>query len=258
VIDIHAHILPGLDDGPKTMDESLEMCRIAHKEGVHTIVATPHTLDGLYVNDKATIRNGVDALNAALAGEAIPIRILPGAEVHACIELADLYERGEIQTLNDSSYILVEFPNFGIPDGFDEVFFRLKMRGARIIIAHPERNMAILRNPELLAEYISQGALAQLTTGSLTGRFGSKVGKFAQHLLRHRLAHVLSSDAHSVRNRPPHFSNALRTAATILENREEAMGMALETPTSIVNDMEPPCVTPVPLPKKRRFFGLYA
>lgn len=240
MIDIHSHILPGVDDGPADMAESLEMCRRAAKEGITTMVATPHCFDGIYVISRDGVAERVAELNARLAAEGIPVAVLSGAENHACLELPRLFQEGRLSTLNNACYVLVEFPVFGIPPGFDALFFELRLLGARIVIAHPERYHAVQRNPEALRPLVDLGALVQITASSLTGQFGHPARKCAQALLRQGLVHVLASDAHSAEGRPPELLKAVSAAAALLQSEEAACRLVRDNPVAILLGEELP------------------
>src|SRR4030043_1317964 len=218
MIDIHSHLLPKLDDGAKTIEESIQMCGISYQDGIRTIVATPHILPGIYGNDRSTILTKLQELNNALTECGVrsadcgiknldnkisyhldsEFRILPGADVHFSSDLLQRCERGEIVTVNDQGrYLMVEFTFQGIPYQAEEVLFQLLTKGIIPIISHPERNMEIGQRPKRYYEMIRMGCLGQVTAMSLTGGFGSGVKGIAETLLLKRLIHMIASDAHT-------------------------------------------------------------
>ena len=201
MIDIHSHILPGVDDGAKSLDDSLAMARLAVAEGIDTIIATPHHKNGVYENTKSTLVSGVEQLNDQLQIERIPLTVLPGQEVRVYGELLNDLEQGHIQTVNHSSYLLIEFPSNHIPRYANTLFFELQQKGINPILVHPERNMEIVENPNLLYEFVQNGIAAQLTSGSLTGKFGKKIKKVSNDLIASNLVHFIASDAHNVNSR---------------------------------------------------------
>ena len=194
MIDLHAHILPSLDDGAETLDESIEMCWLSYQDGIRTIVATPHILKGIYPNNRSTILAKVQELNEAIKKLRVqssefrsqilthqPIhscrtdsfKILPGADVHFSLDMLQLCENGEIVTVNDNGrYLMVEFDFQGIPYHAEDVLFQMIMHGIIPIITHPERNLEIARSPNRYYEIIKMGCLGQVTAMSLTGGFG--------------------------------------------------------------------------------------
>ena len=246
MIDIHTHILSGLDDGARDLDESLKMCHLSYRDGIKTVVATPHTLNGVYQNDRSTILQKVQELNEALHS-ALSLSILPGADVHFCSDLVHRFEQGEIETVNDKGrYMMIEFPSQGVPSRAEEVLFQLLAKRIIPIITHPERNVEFLQRPHRYYGMIRMGCLGQVTAMSLTGEFGSLVKRVAERLLRNRLIHIIASDAHSSNGRPPILSRGLNVAATIV-GKEEARRMVTEYPQSILEGRRPDIPEPIPL-----------
>ncbi len=211
MIDLHCHILPGLDDGASDLEEALEMCRIASSDGIRTIVATPHMLNGMFAVDTGAVHRGVADLREALKGEGIPIEILPGADVHLDLSLPERAAEGEVVTVaGRGRHLLLELPQDIVPREVGEVIFRLQLKGITPIITHPERNVEIQQHPGLLNRLIEQGSLTQITAGSLTGAFGSRVRECALKLLHARAVHVVATDAHNTGRRSPRLSEARR------------------------------------------------
>ena len=257
MIDLHAHILPRLDDGAESLEESVEMCRISYEDGVRTIVATPHILDGVYNNNRSTILAKTRELNEALAkfghskfrtsNSERPLVILPGADVHFSPNLPRLCESGEIVTVNDEGrYLMLEFDFMTLPYQGEEVLFQLIARGITPVITHPERTLEIARAPKRYYEMIKMGCLGQVTAMSLTGGFGSEVKRVAERLLSHRLVHIIASDTHSVHRRPPLLSPALKEAEKMV-GREEARRMVTEYPRALLEGRRPDIPEPIPI-----------
>lgn len=251
MIDLHCHILPGLDDGPGSMEEALEMCRLSYQDGVRTIVATPHILNGVYSNPPEKILEGVRAINSLLTTpsheeSSLRITILPGADVHFTEGLLRDLEEGRILTVADGGrFIFIEFPFQGIPFNAEEILFRLLSHGITPIITHPERNLDISKNPKRYYEMIRMGCLGQVTAMSLTGEFGREVREMAERLLKSRWIHFIASDAHSPHRRPPLLSRGLKRAEKIL-GREEAFRMVTEYPQAILEGKRPEVAEPLP------------
>ncbi|GBF73581.1 hypothetical protein PA598K_01883 [Paenibacillus sp. 598K] len=201
MIDIHTHILPGIDDGAADWEASLALARAAAAEGITTIVATPHHASSSWRNPASVVRPLVDELQTRLDAERIPLRILPGQEIRVHGDLLDAWERGELLTLGDSSYILVEMPFTEIPAGMADLLHELRVMGLRPIIPHPERSAPIMKQPQRLAELVEAGAYSQVTAASLLGGFGKRCQESAWTLCRQGLVHLVSSDAHHAERR---------------------------------------------------------
>ena len=249
MIDLHCHILPGVDDGPESVDESLAMARRAVEDGIYTIVATPHTLNGIYINAIKEVTSRVATLQETMLKNRIGLRLYAGADVHLCPHMMELIQRGEAGTINDAmKFILVELPSQTIPRGIENEIFSLKINGITPIITHPERNTTIQHDLETLYELIRIGAMSQIEAMSITGDFGGAALGCAERLLTYRLAHVIASDAHSVERRPPILSRAVEAAAEIMGNYEDAERMVTDIPSAILSGDIPE----VPEPKRAR------
>ncbi len=238
MIDIHAHILPSLDDGPETIEESVELCKVAANDGIKTIVATPHTRDGVYEAEGDEILKTVYALNLKLKDNEIDVEILPGAEIHIHEGLVEGIKSGKVLTINNGGkFILFELPFVFIPLGTDTFIFNLKSNGIVPIIAHAERITAFQRNPELVDQLVKIGARVQVNAHGLTKRANPRERKCAEWLLQNRLVHFIASDTHSLRGRPPILSKALKNAARIV-GEEEARALVCHNPEQIINGLD--------------------
>lgn len=244
MIDIHAHILPGLDDGPATEDEAIEMCRVAAADGISVLAATPHLFSGWPAVTRELIQTGVVSLRRRLNHEGITLHILAGAEVYADADLLNNVHSGLAMTLADGKYMLIEMSQDVLPPGIADVLFELHLTGICPVITHPERNRAIQSEPELLLPFIEAGNVVQITAGSLTGEFGREAEKSARDLVLRRMAHVMASDAHSARRRPPRMSDA-RRIATEIGGAAQAQEMFEKVPAAIITGEDFPIPTPV-------------
>ncbi|MGG1572228.1 tyrosine-protein phosphatase [Fictibacillus sp. NRS-1165] len=199
MIDIHSHILPGIDDGAPNIEVSLEMARCALDQGITYVIATPHHRNGMYENEKSFILEQVEQLNNRLMEEGLPLTVLPGQELRIQYEIPQNLE--QLLSLNHTKYMFIEFSFTRVPNYSHELFHEMLVKGFVPVIVHPERNTELQENPELLYEFVQQGALTQVTAGSVLGYFGKKCKSFSQELISHGLTHFISSDAHNVSTR---------------------------------------------------------
>ncbi|MCZ6777870.1 MAG: hypothetical protein O7F16_02785 [Acidobacteria bacterium] len=234
MIDLHTHPIPGIDDGVRDEDEALELCRIAVREGITTLVATPHMRTDLFPNDRDGILKGVERLRALLRREEIDLQIAPGAEVYLEPDLIDRMRAGHTLTLNDGgAYLLLELPARHLPAGVDDVIYRLRLAGVTPVIAHPERLLPLQEDPERFARLVELGALGQLTAGSLLGQFGSTALRISRLFLERGLVQVLASDAHNSANRAPLLREALAQAEALI-GKEAAQRSVHDVPRAIL------------------------
>lgn len=208
MIDIHAHLLPQIDDGPTTWEESLEMARQAFDDGTTELVVTHHILSNRDFNLEVEILEKFEEMKRQLRAAKIGLKLYLGSEIFYQHDL-DLSAR--IATMNDTGrYFLVEFPMQGIPRGVGERFFEMALDGKIPIIAHPERNLGFLRNPDRAFDFVQRGALLQMNAGSLTGRYGEGVKGLATALMNSQLVHFVGSDGHNTGRRSMHMGETYR------------------------------------------------
>lgn len=201
MIDLHCHILPGIDDGARDVSESIKMAKNAVEQGIRTIVATPHHLNNRYENSKKTIIDKVRELNKILIEEKIDLNILPGQETRIYGEMVEGYEIGEILPIDHTQYVLVEFSSSHVPRYTEKLFYDLQTKGLIPVIVHPERNQEIIERPEILYQLVEKGALTQVTAASVCGDFGKKIKNFTLQLIEANLTHFIASDAHNTSSR---------------------------------------------------------
>jgi len=210
VIDLHCHVLPGIDDGPATVEGSLALARAAVAAGMRTLVATPH-VSPRYPNDAATIAGVLGEVSVRLGEEDIPLELRAGAEIAmtrlAEMEPAELFGLG----LGGGPWLLIEPPFAAAAAGLDTIVRDLLRRGHRVVLAHPERCPAFQRDPAMLKALVDEGVLASITAGSLVGSFGGDVRRFALGLLEEDLVHNVASDAHDHLRRPPGVAEEIRS-----------------------------------------------
>ncbi|MDQ0232745.1 tyrosine-protein phosphatase [Metabacillus malikii] len=209
MIDIHSHILPGIDDGAQTVEDSINMAKLAVEEGITKIIATPHHQNGKYNNKKHDIISRVSDLNQILQNEKIPLEVLPGQETRIYGEMTDDIDKGEILPLNHTNYLFIELPSGHIPRYTEQLLFDIQLKGFTPIIVHPERNSGVMENPDKLLHLVKKGALTQVTAGSVTGYFGKKIQRLSKQLIEANMTHFISSDAHNVTNRSFHIRESI-------------------------------------------------
>jgi protein-tyrosine phosphatase len=212
VIDLHCHILPGIDDGPATIEAALDMARVAVAGGTRVMVATSH-VSPRYPNDARTVAAGVAAVNARLAAAEIPLEVRPGGEI--AISQIDELPPGELSALRlgGGPWLLVESPFTLVVDSIPALLGLLQSAGHRIVLAHPERCPGFHRRPDLLRALVAdQGVLTSVTAGSLVGQFGREVERFALAMARAGLIHNVASDAHDAERRPPGLAEPVARA----------------------------------------------
>ncbi len=251
MIDLHTHILPGVDDGVKTMDDAVEFARVAAADGVSTIVATPHYRDGFFLNARPEVLAGVEALNGRLRAEKIPIVVLPGAEVHISADLVARVKAGHAPTLADNGRtVLFELSMSQYPLDLENFVFQMRLAGLQILFAHPERIRYFQDDLRRYEAVVRLGAFGQITTGSVTGVFGEDVAQFSEELARKRLVHVVASDGHNTRGRPPVLSSSMARLCSWLGD-DLARRMADEFPRAFIEGRDPD-LPPAPQPAAGR------
>jgi len=232
VVDIHSHILPQIDDGPKSWDVCVAMCQAAAADGITHMVATPHANDRYAFDREYT--EGLVAQLRQLAGNTLKISL--GCDFHLSYDnLQDALAHPARYTIEGTRYMLVEFSNYGIPQQIMDSLLRLGDCGLTPIITHPERNPFLRENLPRVAEWAQQGCVIQMTGSALTGAWGERTHRAALWLLEHQAVHVLATDAHDMEDRPPVLSRA-RDAAAEICGAEIAQALVEANPQAIVNN----------------------
>ena len=235
MIDLHCHVLCGIDDGPDTLDGSVALARAAYAAGIETLVATPH-VSSHWPNSARVIGEGLSVLQARLAEERVPVAVRPGGEIDV-VRAADLTEE-ELRALRlgGGEWLLVECPlRQSAADAFELIVRALQSRGHRVVLAHPERSPLMRRRPRLLASLVEDGMLSSITAGSLAGRFGTEIREVAIGLLEAGLAHNVTSDAHNAMQRPPGLRDEILGVADELPGIEEQLDwLTLDVPAAVL------------------------
>jgi protein-tyrosine phosphatase len=245
MFDLHCHLLPGIDDGSPDLATSLEMARIAHADGIRTVACTPHIYPGMYDNDAPGIRSAIAALQAELDAAGIGLRLVEGADVHLDTDLAGAIRGGRVPTLAGSRYLLLEPPHHVAPPGFEQQVFALMAAGITPVITHPERLSWVEDHYDLFLRLVDRGVWMQITAGALTGRHGRRPKYWGDRFVGEGKAHVLATDAHDTRRRPPLLAEA-REAAAALVGAEEADHLVVTRPAGIVRNDAPRDLPPLP------------
>lgn len=262
MIDIHSHILPGLDDGAKDITDTLHIVRQLHDSGFKTLIATPHVLEGRDFLSVAEILAVTAEVREQVAEAGIPVEILPGAENYIFPDMAKWAHEGRLLTLgNLGKYLLVELPMNEIPHYTDQVFFELQVKGLIPVLAHPERYRGLLEEPERLIDWANKGIHFQLDLRSLSGHYGPQPKRLAELILQSDLIHFVGSDAHRVSRSEATYREALRSVEErVGESRFQEL--ALINPQRMLEGKSLPrereyCLKETGMKKKRGFWSLF-
>jgi protein-tyrosine phosphatase len=246
LIDLHCHLLPGIDDGAKDLETALAMARVAVADGIRIVACTPHILPGMYPNTGRAIRAAILRLQVELDRAGIPLCLVAGADVHAVPHLLAGLRSGDILPLGSSRYFLLEPPQDILPPRFESFVEGLIAAGTVPIITHPERLGWMDSRYELLLRAVEMGAWTQVTAGSILGKFGRRAQRWAMRMLEDGLVHIVASDAHDPAIRAPQLSDAV----DVLERRfgrQAAMDLVVTRPAGILRDARP---DELPLPNR--------
>jgi|SRR5690625_945198 len=254
MIDIHCHILPGIDDGAQTEADSIRMAKAAVEEGIHTIIATPHHKNGQFDNNRTSIIQYTEILNHLLVNEGIPLTVVPGQETRINGDMIQDLQDGELLPLNDTKYVFVEFSSGHVPHFSKPLMYDIQVAGYTPIIVHPERNRELIENPAKLYEFVRNGALTQVTAGSVIGKFGKNIRKFTHQLIDHSLTHFIASDAHNTTSRAFWLNDAYQEVKKEFGN--DYFYMFMENNHLLLDNLNVIRLEPSRI-KKKKFFGLF-
>lgn len=238
MIDLHCHMLPGIDDGAPDLETALQMARVAVADGIKLTACTPHIFPGLYENTGPQIRQAVAALQQELDDAGINLVLTTGADVQLCPDLVAGLRSGRILPLGASRYFLFEPPHHTAPPRIEDQVFAAMAAGYHPIITHPERLHWIESHYETMKRMAHAGAWMQLTSGSVTGRFGKRPQYWSERMLDEGLVHILATDAHNLRNRAPLLSPARDAVAARLGD-QAAIDMVVTRPRAVLEDVAP-------------------
>ena len=252
LVDIHCHILPGIDDGSKDWETSIKLARDAVKDGVTHAVCTPHTLNGKYLNHKDDVIRLTENFQDMLDEAKIPLTVFPGQEVRISGDLPDALDNDDILFLDEEGqYMLLEFPSDDVPTYAKDMIFSIQQRGITPIVVHPERNKKILEEPTILQGLIEQGCLVQITASSYTGIFGKKIEEMSRKLIAAGQGCTFASDAHDLPRRQYQLSEAYKKMSQ--EFSQDLAQQWQDNARSIING-DPVQMDWHPLKQKKRFW----
>ena len=237
MIDVHCHILPEIDDGAKNIEESIMMAKIASEEGIKTIIATPHYIEGEYFREKFFNKEVLKQLNSEIKLRNIDLEVLLGNEVFISPNIFNLLDNDKIAKLNNSKYMLIELPYWEIPFYTEKILYNLKLRGITPILAHPERNHKIIDNPNVLYNFIKQGVLAQMNINSIMDNESKVIRKTSEILLAHNMIHFIATDAHSYKFRTPRVKDKLVALYKIIGS-ENTYKLTYDNPKFVIEDRD--------------------
>lgn len=238
MIDLHTHLLPGIDDGSPDLAVSLEMARIAVADGIRIMACTPHITPGVFENEGPAIRQAVEELAASLLDHDIDLYLVSGADVHIAPRLVEGMRSGRVPTIADSRYFLLEPPHHVVPPRMEELIAECCAAGYVPVLTHPERLTWIETHYSYIKRMVSAGAWIQLTAGSITGKFGSQPRYWSERMLDDGIVHLIASDAHNTGRRRPTMSKA-RDAVTARLGEAEADHLCTTRPLGIVKNRAP-------------------
>jgi protein-tyrosine phosphatase len=249
LIDLHSHILPGVDDGAIDLEQALSIARMARDDGIEVMACTPHFMPGLYDNQAADIRVRVAELNQCLIEENIDLALVVGGDAHVRPDFIDCLRKNEILRLHDSRYVLFEPSHVTMPPRLEDLLFNVLMAGYVPILTHPERFRWIEGNYDVFQRLVESGVWMQITAGSLTGRFGKRPHYWAEKMLSEGLVHILATDAHNSTSRPPLMREAFEVAVQQV-GIDEARNLVLTRPQAVLEDAPPDQVVGLPRPHR--------
>jgi protein-tyrosine phosphatase len=245
MIDLHCHILPGIDDGACDVSIALQMAQAFVADGVQVVACTPHILPGLYHNTGPQIRLATEQLQQTIDQHGIPLRLVTGADVHIVPDFVAGLKAGRLLSLADSRYVLVEPPHHVAPVRLEELFFNLLVAGFVPILTHPERLTWLKAHYPTVQRLVQAGVWMQITAGSLTGSFGRTAQYWAERMLDEGAVHILATDAHDVQRRPPLLGKGRELAAKRV-GEAEAEHLVQTRPLGILQNVLP---SSLPLPR---------
>lgn len=253
MVDLHCHLLPGIDDGSKNMKISLRLAKEATKNGITHALLTPHHMNGRYVNHKQDVIKLTTEFQKELKNHSIPLTVFPGQEVRINGRLIEALDKDDILFADeDNRYLMLEFPDDDVPHYTNQMIFELQQRGIIPVIVHPERNTKIMTHPELLYQLLQKGCLSQITASSYVGTFGKRVEDFSRKLIANGQGYLFASDAHDLPGRKYEMHQAFNKLSK--EFDKKLANCYASNARAIINGENVPTNTIHELKKKKRFW----
>lgn len=258
MIDLHCHLLPGLDDGSANMEISLRLAQAAVDNGIQFALLTPHHMNGVYINHRQDVIKCTQEFQAALKNHQIDLTVFPGQEVRISGELLTALQQHDILFADENNqYLMLEFPDDDVPAYTNDMIYQLQQQGIIPVIVHPERNTKIMRHPEILFGLLQKGCLSQITASSYVGIFGEKVATFSHQLIEAGQGYVYASDAHDLPGRKYEMRQAFDKLRK--EFGDEMAQRFEDNAKAIINGdvVSPNRIRPIVVKKKKKLFGLF-
>lgn len=254
LVDLHSHILPGVDDGSPDIEHSLALAQAAVEDGVTHMLLTPHHMDGNYINHKVDVVRKTQIFQQELIKNNIQLRVFPGQEVHINANLLEAIDNNDVLFADENNrYLMLELPHTHVPEYFiKNILPELKSRDITPVIVHPERNQEIQRTPKLLYEMVNKGCLTQLTASSYLDIFGKEVTEFTQKIIDANLGFVFSSDAHNLKGRKTRMTKAFEKLYRVSEKKANQYW---ENGKEILNGEDVSLQQIRPIKKRNSFFN---
>ncbi|MBW0765911.1 tyrosine-protein phosphatase [Mammaliicoccus fleurettii] len=254
MLDIHNHLLFGVDDGPESIEETIDLLTQAKEQGITGIVITPHHLHPRYTNNFDYVESTINELKQNQQIKDFNIQFYPGQEIRITDKVLEDIDKQRIKGINHSKYLLIELPSNSVPHYTKNLLYEIQTKGFIPIIAHPERNKAIAQDINLLYELINNGALSQMTASSLSGELGKNIQKLSIQMIEHNLIHFVASDAHHSERRP--FGLGALFATPKLKKMESTIRCLLHNNEGMIQNRDVVKGRPIEF-KKSKFFGLF-
>lgn len=256
MVDLHCHLLPGIDDGSKSMEISLRMAREATENGVTHALLTPHHMNGHYINHKQDVIRRTKEFQEQINAHNIPLTVFPGQEVRINGQLLEALDKDDILFADTAGkYMMLEFPDDDVPHYTNQMIFDLQQRGIIPVIVHPERNTKIMAEPDLIYQLLEKGCLSQITASSYVGTFGKKVENFSRQLIEAGQGYIFASDAHDLPGRKYEMRQAFEKLRH--EFGQELVDQYQHNARSIINGENVPLNDLQMIRKKGKHFWLF-
>lgn len=237
MIDIHTHIIPKIDDGARSVEETFALIKEAETVGITDIILTPHYISGYYDTDSTEVKFWVEKLQEVLENQNINVKLHYGMEIYISNELEKQIDKKEVITLNDSKYLLVELPMRSEIKYAEQILFKVQSKGYKVIIAHPERYDFVQANPNIVQDFIDRGYIIQSNFGSIVGVYGKKAEKAIKELLSLNLVHILASDSHREGTIYTNLPKILKKVEKLI-SKKQVYELTVDNPQKILQDKE--------------------